>query len=183
MTAKAKKYVLAVPMFLAATIAPVFGQAPPNYIGRVGGVTKEVCTVPTVTAGAYVAGNVVGGLITLSGAFGMANSGVLQSVRLTSRSTQTAEFDVTLFSAQPSSTFADHAAPSIVAADTLLVQPPVKLTNNSSLLGTATVYGADNIARGIKATGSSLYAIVTTPGTPTFTSTADLQLCVGISQD
>ena len=79
-------------------------QLPPNYIGRAGGVTTEVCVTPAVTAAAYSAGNVVGGLITLPAAFLSANAGVLQSIRLTSKSTQTAEFDVTFFSSLPSTT-------------------------------------------------------------------------------
>jgi hypothetical protein len=160
-------------------------QLPPNYLGRVGGVDGEVCISPTVTAGAYVAGNVVGGLITFPNAFLTADAGVLQSVRLTIKSTQTAEFDIVFFSALPSTTFADHAAPAIAAADVALVQPVIKLTNNFSALGTDTVYGADNIGRGIKmdGAGSTAFAVITTPNTPTLASTSDLQLCASWADD
>jgi hypothetical protein len=178
-----RRFAVAVLLLLAA-VSRAFAQLPPDYLGRTGGVTQEVCVTPAVTAGAYSAGNVVGGLITLPAAFLIANSGVLQSIRLTVKSVQAAEFDVTFFSAQPSaaSTFNDHAAPAIAAADVPLAQPPVKLITSFSGL-VATVYGADNIGRGFKEIGPSLYAIITTPGTPTFTSTTDLQLCVGLSQD
>src|ERR1019366_3244288 len=139
---------------------------------------KEVCVTPTVTASsAYTAGNVVGGLITLPGAFLSTNSGILQSVRLTSKSVQTVEFDVTFFSAIPATAFADNAAPSIAAADVALVQPPIKLTGASTGLGTGTTYGLDNIGRPINEIGSSAYALITTTGTPTFASTSDVQLC------
>ena len=79
--------------------------------------------------------------------------------------------------------FTDKTAPSIAAADVSLVQTVLKLTNNSSVLGTHTVYGADNINRGVKEVGSSAYAIITTPGTPTFASTSDVQLCAAWRQD
>jgi hypothetical protein len=154
-------------------------QMPPDYMGRYGGVTQEVCTVLNVTpSSAYSAGNVVGGLIPLANVFLPSNSAVLQSIRLTSKSVQTAEFDVTLFSAQPvASTWTDKAAPAIAAGDVPLAQPPIKLTNNFSGLGTHTVYGADNINRGVKQNAPSVYAVITTPGAPTFASASDLQLC------
>jgi hypothetical protein len=159
-------------------------QQPPNYMGRVGGVTNEVCVTPAITASsAYTTGDVVGGLITLPSAFLSTNSGILQAVRLTSKSVQTAEFDVTFFSAVPATTFTDKTAPSIVAADVLLTQPPIKLTNNFSGLGTHTVYGADGISRPINEVGASAYAVITTAGTPTFASASDLQLCASILDD
>jgi hypothetical protein len=170
--------------FVLLSTSSVQAQQPPNYMGRVGGVTKEVCVTPTVTASsAYTAGNVVGGLITLPSAFLSTNSGILHAVRLTSKSVQTAEFDVTFFSAVPATTFTDKTAPSIVAADVLLAQPPIKLTNNFSGLGTHTVYGADAISRPVNEVGASAYAVITTPGTPTFASASDLQLCAAWLED
>jgi hypothetical protein len=164
-------------MVLPCAAQAQLGQLPPNYAGRLGAVTQQVCATPVVTAGAYSAGNVVGGLITLPNVMLQANAAQLQSVRLTFKTTQSAEFDVSFFTAKPSTTFTDHAAPSIAAADVTLVQPIIKLTNNSSGLGTDTVYGADNIGRGIYQSQPNVYAIVTTTGTPTFGSTSDVQLC------
>jgi hypothetical protein len=63
------------------------------------------------------------------------------------------------------------------------VQTTIKLTSNFSGLGTLTIYGADNINRGIKEVGSTAYALITTPGTPTFTSASDVQLCASLQQD
>lgn len=157
------------------------------------GSANEVCTPLVVTASsAYTANNEVGGLVTFPSLLRLPVttpsaaplSGVLQSVRLTSKSVQTAEFDVTFFSGNPTaSTWTDKSAPAITGADILLVEPPIKLTNNFSGLGTHTVYGADGIARSIKWTSTTGYAIVTTPGTPTFTATSDLQLCAAVLQD
>ena len=174
---------VAITALLASTAASA-QQLPPNYLGRVGGVTTEVCAVPVITpSSAYSAGNSVGGLITLPAAFLSTNSGILQSVRLTSKSAQTAEFDVTFFSAQPATVFTDNAAPSIAAADVALVQPPIKLTGASTGLGTGTTYGLDNIGRPVNEIGSSAYALITTTGTPTFASTSDVQLCAAWLED
>jgi hypothetical protein len=168
---------------LLATSSVRAQQLPSSYIGRFGGVTTEVCVTPIVTAGTYSAGTVGGGMIALPNAFLTANAGVLQSVRLTSKSAQTAEFDIVFFSALPSTVFTDYAAPAIVAADALLAQPPIKLTNNYSGLGTDTIYGADAIGRPINEVGSSAYAVITTTGTPTFASTSDITLCAAFGDD
>lgn len=148
-----------------------------------GGVTKEVCISPTVTASAYAAGNLMGGLISLpSAVFGL-NTGVLESIRLDFKSVQTAEFDVYFFASQPAGTYTDKATPSISGADSLLVQPPLKLVNNASGLGTHTVYGLDGIGRAINLGAGTLYAVVQTEGTPTPASTSDMQLCASVLQD
>jgi hypothetical protein len=170
---------------LLATSSVQAQQLPPNYLGRVGGVDNEVCVLPTITSGsAYAAGNSIGGLIVLPNSFLTANSGALQSVRLTIKSTQTAEFDIVFFSAQPSTVFADKTTPALVASDAFLAQPVIKLTNSfSGLGGNTTIFGADNINRGVQEVGSAAFALITTPGTPTFASTSDLQLCASWADD
>jgi hypothetical protein len=151
----------------------------------VGGYTSETCVTPTVTASsAYTAGNEVGGLITFANAVGNIQTGILQAVRLNFKDAQTAEFDVTFFSSNPSaSTWTDKSAPAINAADVFKVQPTIKLTNASSVLGTHTNYGQDGIGRTISLGSTSFYAVVTTPGTPTFASANDMQLCASILRD
>ena len=170
---------------LLASTAASAQQLPPGYLGRVGGVDNEVCVSPTITSGsAYAAANSIGGLIVLPNSFLTANSGVLQSIRLTIQSTQTAEFDIVFFSAQPSTVFADKTTPALVASDAFLAQPVIKLTNSfSGLGGNTTIYGADRIGRGVKEVGSSAYALITTTGAPTFASTSDAQLCAAFADD
>jgi hypothetical protein len=150
----------------------------------VGGMTREVCLTPTVTASSYTAGYVVGGLLNFTNAIGTLPTGILQSIRLDFKDAQTAEFDVTFFQANPSaSTLSDHGAPVINAADVFKVLPTIKLTNYSSVLGTHTVYGQDSVGRAINLGSTSLYAVVTTPGTPTLASTTDMQACVSVLGD
>lgn len=150
-----------------------------------GRATIEVCVTPAITSGsAYSAGNEVGGLLAFNSAVNGLLTGELRSVRLDSLSTQTAEFDLTFFSSQPTaSTWTDKATPNIQAADKGFVQPPIKLTNNFSALGTHTVYGADNIGRAVQLATATYYAVITTPGTPTFLSSSDLKLCATILKD
>lgn len=150
----------------------------------VAGKTSEVCVSPAVTASAYAAGNVVGGKLTLANAFGAVGSGVLQSIRITFKDVQTAEFDAYEFASNPTgSTWTDKTAPAIVAADVLLAKPPIKLTNNASGLGTHTVYGADAIGRSVATGATSDYFVLITTGTPTFASTSDVQFCASYLQD
>lgn len=161
-----------------------------------GGWTDEACTgqgsntaLVVTASSAYTANNEVGPLLALQ--FGRtavgtpAPSGILQSVTLTSKSVQTAEFDVSFFISLPTTTFTDKTTPSIAAGDVGLVRYPVKLTNNFSGLGTHTIYNQDQIARAVRLPpgGGIIWAIITTTGTPTFTATTDLQLCVGMLKD
>ena len=177
------KFYLAALLALFATAAQA-QQLPPNYIGRSGAIGTEVCITPVVTAGAYVAGQVVGGVIAFPNALLSSGTGRLQSVRLNFKSVQTLEFDVTIFTGQPTGAFTDHVAPAITASDALLAGPVIKLTKNYSGLGTHTVYGTDNITRGVRSlAGTTVYAVVTSVGTPTLASTSDMQLCIAWSQD
>lgn len=186
-------------LIAAGLIAALFGTAPAwaqaNGV-TAGGWTDEACTgqgantpIVVTASSAYTAGNEVGPLLTLQFARPQGAprpSGIMQSVTLTSKSIQTVEFDVTFFISQPATTFTDKTAPSIAAADVSLVRYPIKLTNNFSGLGTHTVYNQDQIARAVKLPGTGtgqIFAVITTPGTPTFTSTTDLQLCISPLQD
>jgi len=164
--------------FLAAASAQPVGP-----VITAGGITTEVCATPVVTAGAYGSGNVVGGLLTVApfrpAVTGAPNQGgILQSIRVTLKTVQTAEFDVYQFSSNPTaSTWTDKAAPAINVADVAKVLPPIKLTTPASGLGTHTVYGSDAIARAKTGTTVNDYFVIVVVGTPTLGSTSDLQFC------
>jgi hypothetical protein len=179
---------------LVSIASPLRADAPVTA----GGWTQEACTglggntaLVVTASSAYTAGNEVGPPLTLTFARRNApnNTGILQSVTLDSKSVQTAEFDVSFLIKAPTSpaVFVDKTTPAIAAADVFSVRGPVKLTNNFSGLGTHTVYNTDQIARATALQPTepnyTITAIITTPGTPTFTSTTDLQLCIGILQD
>jgi hypothetical protein len=180
---------------LLLSTALCIGAARADSPVTAGGWTDESCTgqgsntaLVVTASSAYSANNEVGPLLALQFARlppGPAQSGILQSVTLTSKSVQTAEFDVSFFISLPTTTFTDKTTPAIATADVSLVRYPVKLTNNFSGLGTHTVYNQDQIARAVRLPpgGGTIWALITTPGTPTFTTTSDLQLCLGALKD
>jgi hypothetical protein len=179
-------------MAIGGLTIPAFPVLAANPVGQVGGITTEACTgrdgsvaMAVTASSAYTSGNIVGGKLKLFRALHEPRTGVVQSVRLTSKSAQTAEFDVTLFAGNPSnSTWTDKSAPAINAADVALAMAPIKLTIPYSGLGTHTVYGQDAIGRAVRIQdGEDLYAVITVVGTPTFTATTDLQLCVALLLD
>src|SRR6266704_90533 len=58
-----------------------------NTIGQVNGNGAAVEVVPAVTAGAYVAGNVIGGIMTFANALPASFNGILQSITLKFKAT------------------------------------------------------------------------------------------------
>ncbi len=94
--------------------------------GTTGGTDVEeylrlaaITVSPAVTAGAYAAGNCVGGLMTLSNAVRAAGyGGVLRKVIVSFLAGNTPTLDLLLFNANPTgSTFTDRSAVAVVAAD------------------------------------------------------------------
>lgn len=151
----------------------------------VGGITATLTAAPTVSTDAYASGDNVGGKITLSGATRVAGgSGIIQAVTITSKSLQTAPFDVIFFSADPSaSTFTDNAAQDLADADLAKV---VGVARCAEVVGlsVASIHQALGVALPFAlAAGSSLYAAIVVRGTPTLGSTSDIGLAVHIVQD
>jgi hypothetical protein len=169
------------PVSLATLPALVASSA---AIGQVGGKTAKVSVSPTVTAAAYATGNVVGGKITFSAALLAAGSGVLESIWLKIKTVQTATFQLSLFDSNPTnSTWTDKAAPAINVADLPFLIGTYALGPASSVLGTETIYNLNAIAQAINAGATTLYGILTVTGTPTFGSTSDVTISLGILQD
>lgn len=148
--------------------------------------SAAVTVTPTVTASsAYTAGNEVGGLITFSSTVGIAGSGVVQSIRVTSKTVQTGTLKLYLFNINPSNTtWTDKTAPAINSADVTSVIGVYLLSAPDSGLGTHTIYNLDGIGKAFSiASGTSLYGILVTSGTPTWGSTSDVAVTVNILQD
>jgi hypothetical protein len=153
-------------------------------IGQVGGKTTTVDVTPTISTSAYTAGYVVGGLLTFSNALLTAGTGILQSISLKCKTVQTAGFKLYLFKANPTnSTWTDHAAPAINAADIPFLTAVRTLSSPDSGLGTHTIYVDDGIGKVLNPGATTLYGILVTTGTPTFTSTSDMTISIGILQD
>lgn len=146
-------------------------------------VPFTVTAAPTVTASsAYASGNAVGSLQTLSSALrqqtvGGLGTAILQRVQVNFKSAQTAQTDIILFSASPSSTtVTDKSAIAIATADFDKVIGVIHVSDCTAQ-GTPSSCQANNLAIPVyNASGSALYAVAVTRGTPTFTATSDVSI-------
>jgi hypothetical protein len=155
-----------------------------NTIGAVTAhtVSARITLNPTISTSAYVAGNNVGGLLTFTSAFGAATTGVLQSISIAIKSTQSAGFKLYTFASAPTAP-TDHATYAISAADAANILGVYTLPAGDSGLGAnSTIYSLDGIGAQIDSSSTSLYAILVTTGTPTFAALA-LFVSVGVLQD
>lgn len=146
-----------------------------------------VSVTPTITANsAYSAGNVVGGKLTFTNCVDSQKTGLLQSVKIIFKTVRTESYKLALFNADPTdSTFTDKTAPSIAATDVTKLIGIVDLSSPVSGLGTHTIYQIDNIGTLFNIpSGTSLYGVLYTSGTPTYASNAVLaSVSIAIAKD
>lgn len=147
---------------------------------------QVVKVVPTVTAGAYGANQVIGGKLTFAS---MLRAGVLtgklQSIHVACKSAAVlATLKLGVFDADPSaSTFTDNEDPALHANDFAKLIGVYTLGAVSAAMGTPIVAQLDNINKAIKASTTSLFGVLVTSGTPTLGSTSDISVALGVAQD
>jgi hypothetical protein len=142
-------------------------------------------TMGTQTNGAYSANDFVDGKLTLSNAVPIAGgSGLIHRVSVLSKSTQTGQYDVIFFNADPSSTtIADNGAVQVNVADLAKVIGVAKC-NDVASFGTGSLHQAVGLGLSFKlASGTTLYAAVVTRAAITQTSTSDMILLVNVIPD
>lgn len=148
--------------------------------------TVHLTAAPTVTAGAYTTGQVVGGLVSLSGATRInAWSGTIQQVMITVKTALTAPFDVLFFDTNPTnSTFTDNSSLAINVADLPFLCGVAHCTDLVSG-GTPQILQANNLGIIFKlsASATTLYAVIVIRGGETFASTSAIGMSVLIAQD
>lgn len=146
--------------------------------------TAQVTTPVTVTpSSAYVANNCVGGLIRFNNITGPQLSGVIQNVTVLCQSVQTTGYKLYLFNDNPSSTtIADKATPSLNAADLSKLLDVITLGSADSMLG-KTINITNSIGRAFVSPSQTLYGILTTSGTPTYTAATDVSVVLTVLQD
>lgn len=146
----------------------------------------HLTAAPTVTAGAYTSGQVVGGLISLSGAARVnAGSGLIQTVGISVKTALTAPFDVFFFDTNPSnSTFTDNSVLAINVADLPSLCGIAHCTDLISG-GTPQILQAANCSLPFKlsASATTLYAVIVMRGGETLASTSAIGLSIVIIQD
>ena len=158
------------------------------HIGEMGGNTTTVTVSPTVTAGAYHANDVVGGKLTLANAARVAaGSGLIYTLTVQDLAAQNAVFEIYIFNADPTNgTYTDNGALDIHDTDMAMCigRIDVAAADYKSLADNSMAFPTGMRAIPFKlASGTSLYAIVRTTGTPTYIATSDLKLIFGILRD
>jgi hypothetical protein len=156
---------------------------------------------PTITTGAavYTAGDVVGGIQTLTSAVrtaGRANANntsatdagtaVLQSITVVDAGAQTIAYDIVFFSASPdASTTTDGSALSIAAADIskILGIVGISSTDYSTEGGIAIASKLSGLVFAAGADKSAIYAVAVTGDEPTYTTTTEVTFVYGFLQN
>ncbi len=160
-----------------------------KHLGAVGGHITTQSVTPVVSNGAaYTAGDAIGALMTFTSAGRVTSgTGVVHTIRLTDLGKQDAAIDVLIFDVFPSgTTFTDNAALDIADADlpglcgiAKIVAGDYSDFNDNS----AACIRSAGIAYDLAGGNATLYAALVARGTPTYTSTSDVTLKLGMLQD
>lgn len=157
-----------------------------THLGEVGGNTAVIRSNPTITGGAYSANDVVGGELTLTGAMRKSGgSGVLQSITVHDKDSESAALEFYFFQSAPGAAISDNGA--FAWTD----------TDEDLFLGMVQVFAGDYVTRGgdvfavvrniglpVVASGSAdLFLYIVCTGAPTFASTSDLTFTFGFLRD
>ncbi len=146
--------------------------------------TAQVQLNPLVTASsAYTALNCVGGKLVFANVAGPQQSGVVQSVTVTCKTTQTTGYKLYIFTGNPGTmTITDKATPTTSNNDLPYLMDVITLGSvDSSLTGSINV--TDNIGRAFVSQDQNLYGILVTNATPTYTATRDVFVTLTVLQD
>lgn len=151
-----------------------------EYIGDVGTLGNTIGRTPTVTAGAYTAGDAVGGLLEFHNAARIAGTGgVIKDMLIIDDAGQDAEMELWLFN----STFTamvDNAPWAPSEAD-LRKQIAIISTTDGAWFaaGTPSVARVE-VSQSYDLIGTSMYGQLVTRGTPTFAATDDVTVIIGL---
>lgn len=146
--------------------------------------TTVIQYAPTINAGAYTTGMLVGGKITLANAVRSSTlSGVIAGITITDLGKQSANIDVIFFNADPSgTTFTDHAVLTVADADLPKIVCAVNLTVHTTFNDNS-VSSLTNINCPVTLAATSLYAAIIVRASATFGSTDAIRANIGILQD
>jgi hypothetical protein len=140
----------------------------------------EAQVAPTVTAGAYSAADVVGGLLTFS-VTSPSGCGVINKLVIADDEDEKAAGSLYLFNAAPT-TIADNAAGALVIADLKKIVTVIAIAADDYVTINGNAYAViDDINDVYKADGKgNLYGYFITSGTPTYGAATDLTLTLSV---
>jgi hypothetical protein len=153
----------------------------------VGGQLTVIVPTIVVTAGAYGANDVVGGVIELPKVFRQeGRTVVLQDVFVLDAADQDPVLEILLFDQEPEQTYTNDAAMPTLDEDIdkIVARVSVAAASYVTVGGLAAAY-ADDLGHPIKAAKglSSLWAVIVVTSTPTFAAVDDLRVRFGFFQD
>jgi hypothetical protein len=139
----------------------------------------DLAAQPAVTAGAYSAGDIVGGLMTFGSPF--SELAIIDSVQVTIKAAVAPSLTLVLFNEIPSSTTTtDNSAYSLNAADAFKVRGALPLNSLGGFQvdhGTPNTFHLGNLELIVKpVSGQSIYALLIDNTGVTLTSTSDVQV-------
>lgn len=139
----------------------------------------DIAEQPTVTNGAYSAGDIVGGLLTFRGVSPNPNTPlIVTGVQVVCKAAVNPALTLILLNADPDSTTkTDNAAYSLAAADAFKVVAAIPLSGFYDH-GTPNSWRVDNLGLVVKPVGTSLYGLLIDGTGVTLTSTGDIQVRV-----
>jgi len=154
-------------------------------LGVAGSEGATVSQTPEITAGAYSAGDAVGGLLTFANAARRSGGGgVIKTVTIIDDAGQDAELELWLFD-RTFTAIADNSAWAPAEADLERLIGVISTEESSQgwlAAGTPSAVTIDVSAR-YDVTGTSMFGQLVTRGTPTYVATDDLTIKVGLLQD
>lgn len=156
-----------------------------THIGQVGSEGATIPLTPSVTAGAYTAGDAVGGLLTFANAARVSEGGgVVKNLLIIDDAGQDAELELWLFD-RTFTAMADNApwAPSEADLENCIgVISTEDSTRGWMAAGTPSVIDVE-VSRRYDLAGTSLFGQLVTRGTPTFVASDDVTLKIGLLMD
>lgn len=159
----------------------------PYSLKNVGGLTTQVAVTPTITAGAYVSGDSLGGKLAFANVvLNPAGSGILQGITVTDKAKKNNAIDFLFFTGgDPSgTTFTEHAQLTVAAADLLNCKAVSFPSSQYVSLATNSVGSLTNIGLRLKLTaGTTLYVAAVARGTIAYASVSDLTFTLAFDQD
>ena len=155
-----------------------------THIGEVGYSAITVVQQPTITAGVYVAGDAVGGLLTFANAARVnGGTGRIESVIVVDDAMQNAAFDLVLFD-QIFANTADNAPfdPTDADLENCIGTIPVEVVDYASFVDNSVATVRDE-PLAFTAAATSLFGQLKTRSAPTYVATSDLTIKIVVSRD
>ena len=154
-----------------------------THVGEVGSPGISISQTPTVTAGAYLANDVVGGLLTFASAARVSGGGgVIKSMIILDDAGQDAQLELWLF--YESFTNMSDNAPWAPSEADLRKLVAVITTSDGAWFAAGTPSAAVvEASQRYDLAGTSLFGQLVTRGTPAYVATDDISVIISVLQD